>query len=161
MANMRQAFSQALYTLMAENKNVYLLMGDLGYGLYDIHREEFPDRALNMGASEQAMMGAAVGLALSGKIPFVYSITPFLLARPFETLRTYVAHENVPVKLIGSGRGQDYAHDGFSHYAGDDESITVALGIESYWPKDPDNITVQLLRDMVRCPRPEYLNLQR
>jgi transketolase C-terminal domain/subunit len=56
------------------------------------------------------MIGAATGMAMEGKIPVVYSITPFLLYRPFVFLRNYLHHENIPVKLVGGGRNKDYGY---------------------------------------------------
>src|SRR5260221_5103862 len=87
------------------------------------------------------MVGIACGLALEGKIPFVYSITPFLLYRPFELLRTYVDHEHIPIKLIGSGRDTDYKHDGYSHDATDVLTIINTLpNIVQYWPEDKETV---------------------
>ena len=120
---MRRCFADILHQHMACNKDIWVITADLGYKMWDMIRDDYPQRFINAGASEQAMMGMAVGLALEGKIPVVYSITPFLLYRSFETLRNYVNHERIPVKLIGSGRGRDYAHDGFSHWAEEDRDI--------------------------------------
>ena len=69
---------------MSANEDIVVLTGDLGYGLWDKIRIDYPDRFWNVGSSEQLMMGMASGMAMDGKIPFVYSITPFLLYRPFE-----------------------------------------------------------------------------
>ena len=118
---MRKEFADKLYELMQKDKDVYFVTGDLGYGIFDKICQDFPERFINTGAAEQAMMGVAIGLTLKGKKVFVYSITPFLLYRAFEAIRTYINHEKIPVILVGSGRGNDYEHDGFSHYAGDDE----------------------------------------
>lgn len=115
----RGYFGYTLYQEMLNNKDIILLTGDLGFKLFDAHREDFPDQFINCGASEQAMMGIAVGLAMQGKIPVVYSITPFLVFRAYETIRNYIANEQLNIKLIGSGIDDDYKHDGFSHYAGD------------------------------------------
>ena len=114
-------FRSKLYELMQKDENVFFVTGDLGYGIFDKICQDFPERFINTGAAEQAMMGVAIGLTLKGKKVFVYSITPFLLYRAFEAIRTYINHEKIPVILVGSGRGNDYEHDGFSHYAGDDE----------------------------------------
>ena len=99
---MRRTFRDLLTTEMRENENISLLVGDVGYGLFDDLRKEFPNRVINPGASEQLMIGMAVGMAMEGVIPVVYSITPFVLYRPFEFIRNYVNHENIPVKLVGS-----------------------------------------------------------
>ena len=102
--NQRQRFTELLTEEMRQNKDIILLVGDVGYKVFDHLREEYPDRVINPGAAEQLMIGMAAGLAMDGKIPVCYSITPFVLYRPFEFIRNYVNHENLPVKLVGSGR---------------------------------------------------------
>lgn len=114
--SIRGYFAYALYSEMAIHEQVWLLTGDLGYGMFDAHKEDFPERFINCGASEQAMIGIACGLALSGKVPFCYSITSFLLYRPFEWIRNYLENERFGVKLVGSGMETDYKHDGFTHH---------------------------------------------
>ncbi len=113
--SIRGWFAAALYDEMEKDDRIWLLTADLGYGMLDKIRDDFPERFINFGASEQLMIGAGVGLALSGQIPFCYSITTFLLYRPFEWLRNYVNHESIPVRLVGSGFGNDYKHDGITH----------------------------------------------
>ena len=70
---MRNAFINTLYTLTKENKNICLLTGDLGYTVFEEYRRSFPHNFFNAGVAEANMIGVAAGLALSGKIPFVYS----------------------------------------------------------------------------------------
>ena len=84
---MRGEFGYYLYLGMAMDPNIILLVGDLGYKLFDCHREDMENQFINVGASEQAMIGVASGLALSGKTPVCYSITPFLIYRGFEGIR--------------------------------------------------------------------------
>ena len=85
--NQRQKFKELFTEEMKQNDNIILLVGDVGYKIFDHLREEFPSRVINAGASEQLMIGMAAGLAMDGKIPVCYSITPFVLYRPFEFLR--------------------------------------------------------------------------
>ena len=158
---MRAAFSNNIYQHMKSNNNIYVVVNDLGYKMWDRIREDFPDRFINVGAAEQTLIGVAVGLALSDKIPIVYSITTFLLYRPFETIRNYLHHEKIPVKLIGSGRNKDYIHDGFSHWAEEDRKIMAVLkNIRSYWPKDIKEIP-KLVDRMLKSKDPYYINLKR
>lgn len=152
---MRKQFAIQLEMLMQDDQNVVLITGDLGYGLFDKIRAKYPDQFFNVGAAEQTMMGAAVGMALSGKTVFVYSITPFLLFRPFETIRNYISHESIPVIMVGSGRDSDYSHDGFSHFAGDDEIIKQLPNIE-FIKQDEFS-----LASIVKSGKPTYLNLKR
>lgn len=139
---------------MQNNWSVYFITGDLGFGLADKIRDDFPDRFINVGAAEVTMLGVGIGLALDGKIPICYSITPFLLFRPYEGIRNYLHHEQIPVILVGSGRGKDYEHDGFSHWAEDDVDALRHLDIERYYDYES-------LEDIVVKNKPAYINLSR
>lgn len=152
----------ALYNAMLTNTNTILLTGDLGYGMWDKVREDFPERFINCGAAEFSMLGVAVGLAMEGKVPVVYSITPFLLFRAAEMLRNYVNREKWNVKLIGSGRDDDYSkHDGFSHYAGDDKDMLKLFpNIYAQWPRTKEEVP-DAVEDMIARNTPYYLNLSR
>jgi transketolase len=75
---MRKEFAPLLHSEMSLNENIILLTGDLGYGLWDRIKIDYPDRFFNTLSSEQLMMGMASGLAMDGKIPIVYSITLLL-----------------------------------------------------------------------------------
>jgi len=146
---------------MAENKNIVVLTADLGFGLLDRIRDTYLDRFWNVGAAEQLMIGAGIGLAEAGKIPVCYSMSSFLLYRPFELLRNYVNYENIPVKLIGSGRDKDYSHDGVSHWAHDDTEILRALpNIDPHWPKDIPELE-ECWPNFILSNTPAYLNLTR
>ena len=157
----RGCFAYALYNQMVKNKNIWVVTGDLGYHVLDFIKRDFPERFINVGASEQAMVGIGVGLALQNKIPVVYSITTFLLYRPFETIRNYLNHEKIPVKLVGSGRDKNYEHEGFSHWSEEDRKVMKILSnIESHWPDNNEDLTA-LVEQMVNSDKPWYLNLKR
>ena len=159
---MRRAFADELYKWMKKDPLIWVISVDLGYKLWDQIRDEFPDRFINTGAAEQAAMGIAVGLALEGKKPFIYSITPFLLYRAFETIRNYVSHEKIPVRLVGGGRGRDYAHEGWSHDASDDRKIIEASFpyVGRMWPMNVDQVA-ECVAHMVNNNEPQYVNLKR
>ena len=98
---------------------------------------------------------------MHGKIPICYSITPFLLYRPFELIRNYINHENIPVKLVGSGRGKDYDHDGFTHWAEDDLKILDSFpNIQIYVPENIVELN-NVFNEFLYNGRPSYLNLTR
>jgi len=159
--NLRLEFAKLIYAQMKLNQDIWIVTGDLGFGMWDQIQMDFPDRFLNTGAAEQAMMGIAVGLAQAGKIPLVYSITPFLLYRPFETIRNYIHHEQIPVKLIGSGRNMDYECEGFSHWAEEDVQImSVFSNIQAYWPTDLKQLK-EVTEKLINTQKPYYLNLSR
>ena len=146
---------------MAINPDIYLVTGDLGYGLWDKIRLDFSNRFYNVGSAEQLMMGAAIGIAMEGKIPVVYSITPFLLYRPFELIRNYLNHEKIPVKLVGGGRNQDYGYLGFSHWAEDDIKIMSCFeNIRRYYPKSEKELKNKY-KNFLYSQDPAYMNLKR
>ena len=157
--NQRQRFKELFTEEMKQNEDIILLVGDVGYKVFDHLREEFPSRVINPGASEQLMMGMAAGLAMDGKIPVCYSITPFVLYRPFEFIRNYLNHESIPVKLVGSGRNEDYGVCGFSHYACEDlEVMKIFSNIEVHHPQSPADIDI---KKFLYSSTPSYINLQR
>lgn len=157
---MRYELADFLEEEMERNENIFFLTGDLGYKIFDKIIEKYPNRAMTVGAAEQLMMGMAIGLSESGKIPFVYSITPFLLFRPFELIRNYISHEHSNVKMIGCGRSDDYKHDGFSHWAGDDWIIDNFCNIQGYWPNDKKELRV-ILEQELKNDKPCYINITR
>lgn len=156
---MRKQFAEFLHNEMAVNENIYLLTGDLGYGLWDKIKIDYPDRFINFLSSEQLMLGAACGMAMEGKVPVVYSITPFVLYRPFEWIRNYLDHEQIPVKLVGGGRDKDYGYLGFSHWAEEDiEIMSNFKNITLYKPSTPEK---KIFNKLIYNGKPSYLNLSR
>ena len=158
---MRKECMYLLYEEMIKTHNIRVVTADLGFGLLDRIKSTFPDRYYNVGAAEFLMIGVGVGLAEEGIIPVCYSMSSFLLYRPFEMLRNYVDAEKIPVKLIGSGRDKDYSHDGLSHWAHDDEVVLKALpNIDIYKPKSVEELE-SVWKEFIMSDRPAYLNLTR
>ncbi len=124
---MRDAFFHSLLQLAAEDERIYLLSGDLGFGVADEFRRRFPARFLNAGVAEQNMTGVAAGLALAGKIVFTYSIANFPTLRCLEQIRNDVCAHNANVKIVAVGGGLAYGALGPSHHATEDLAILRAL----------------------------------
>ena len=164
---MRKEFASKLYEQMKNNKDIWLVVGDLGYGIWDKVREDFPDRFLNTGAAEQSAVDICIGLALEGKIPIWYSIATFLLYRPFESLRIYINHESIPVKLVASGRGKEYSHDGISHWSEDAKYFLDGLpNIHQHWPdfnewSENGESVEGLFPHIITSGKPEFISLHR
>lgn len=158
---MRKECANLILGSMIDNEKVNVVTADLGFGILDMIKQTFPERFYNVGAAEQLMIGAAIGMAEEGLIPVCYSMSSFLLYRPFEFLRNYVNAENIPVKLVGSGRDKDYSHDGLSHWAHDDEQVLSALpNIKIYKPQSIKELE-EIFPEFLNCPQPAYLNLTR
>lgn len=159
---MRNAFVETLIDLMKTDSRIWMLTADVGYGFFDNIRKTFPDRFLNCGISEQAMIGMAVGLANSGKVPFVFSMTPFVLYRPYEFIRVLVHYDKANVKIIASGRGPDYSDDhNYSHHGTEDKIVLKSLfNIKGQWPKTAKEVPA-MVKEMVEKNGPYYLNIKR
>lgn len=156
---MRKEFASLLHSAMSENENIVLLTGDLGYGLWDRIKIDYPDRFYNTLSAEQLMLGTAVGMAMEGKIPVVYSITPFAIYRPFELIRNYLDHEKIPVKIVGGGRDKEYGYLGFSHWA--EEDINILSNLKNLSLFKPKEFNSNIFNDFLFNNKPSYLNLSK
>ncbi len=124
---MRTAFFKRLESIYADNGDVVVLTGDLGYKLFDRFRALDPKRFYDVGVAESNMIGIASGLALSGKKPYCYSIIPFLVMRPFEQIRIDVAYHDLDVRLVGAGGGFAYGLEGITHHGLEDIALMRTL----------------------------------
>ena len=128
---MRKIFKDMLIELALKDENVVFLTGDLGFE-FNAFKDKFPHRYFNMGVCEQTMIGAAAGMAMEGLKPFVYSITPFLLERPFEQVKLDLDQQKVNVNLVGYC---DYPEMGPTHAELDWKVISPLLkNTKSFFP---------------------------
>ena len=133
---MRRRFGEIISELADKDKKIYVIVGDIGYRIFDQFRERHPDRFINMGICEQSIIGVSAGMALEGLKPWVYTITPFLIERPFEQVKLDIDQQNVNVKLVGYA---DYPTLGPTHSELNGEKlIQLFTNITSFFPKDGD-----------------------
>ena len=125
---MRNAFVEELVSIARSDQRVWIICGDLGYGVLDEFRDVLPSQFVNAGVAEQNMTGLATGLALEGRIAFTYSIANFSTLRCLEQVRNDVCYHNANVKIVSVGAGLAYGTHGYTHYAIED------LGILSWMP---------------------------
>jgi transketolase len=138
-----------------------LITGDLGFSVIEPFCEEFPDRFINVGVAEQNMAGIGTGLALSGFIPFLYSISTFASMRPYEFLRNGPIHHHLPLRVIGVGTGFEYGSAGFTHHVLEDVGLfrlQPTMGI--YSPAD-DAQTANVLSQTYADDGPTYYRLSK
>ncbi len=156
---MRNAFMSELVALAAINKNIVLMVGDLGYSVVEPFRDQFPDRFINAGVAEQNMMGMAAGLASEGCHVFVYSIANFPTFRCAEQIRNDVDYHQLPVTVVSVGGGLAYGNLGYSHHAVQDYALMrVMPNMLIGAPGDPLEVS-SCLRYLVNNPQPSYLRL--
>lgn len=151
---MREAFSNALVRLALHDPKVLLLTGDHGYALFDEFRKRCPDQYINAGIAEQNMVGMAAGLARVGFRPFVYGLAAFVPVRTVEQIKLDIAHDDLPVVLLGDGAGFVYSHLGTSHQSTEDIACTRAIpGLNVLSPADRFEMTASMdYAYAVKCP---------
>jgi transketolase len=98
---MKWAFQQAITARAALDDRIFLIIGDVGGGLFKDFRRHFPKRYFNAGLCEQSMVSLAAGMAIEGFRPVIYTITPFLIERAFEQVKLDVDVQQLPVGLVG------------------------------------------------------------
>lgn len=156
---MREAFSTALVRLALSDPKVLLLTGDHGYALFDEFRKRCPDQYINAGIAEQNMVGMAAGLARVGFRPFVYGLAAFVPIRTVEQIKLDIAHDGLPVVLLGDGAGFVYSHLGTSHQSTEDIACTRAIpGLEVLSPSDRFEMTASM-DYAYAANRPVYLRM--
>jgi transketolase len=158
---MRGAFFRALLTLAEQDDRVNLIVGDLGFGVVEEFAQRFPERFLNAGVAEQNMTSLAVGMALSGKVVFTYSIANFPILRCLEQVRNDVCYHNANVKIVAVGGGLSYGSLGSTHHATEDLAIMRSLPrMVVVAPGDPAEAEAAT-QAVAAHPGPCYLRLGR
>jgi transketolase len=158
---MRDAFVKRLLELARLDSRLFLVTGDLGFGVLDTFEKELPGQYLNVGVAEQNMAAVATGLALEGLIPFTYSIGNFPTLRCLEQLRNDAFYHDANVKVVCIGGGFTYGQLGMSHHATEDLSIMRALPNVTVVVPANDLETVAAVDALVARPGPAYLRIER
>ena len=158
---MRTETIEALTDYARTHPEVMLVTADLGYSVLERFAEALPAQYANVGVCEQAMVGIAAGLALSGHRVVLYSIVNFPTLRCLEQLRNDVCYHDLPVTVIAVGGGLAYGAQGYTHHGLEDLGIMAMLpNMAVVCPADPHE-AVELLPQLLERRRPAYLHLGR
>lgn len=124
-------------------------------------RDQFPERALDVGVAEANMMGIAAGLSVMGKIPFAHSFTPFATRRCFDQMTISVAYAKQNVKIVGSDPGVSAEINGGTHMSFDD--VNMMRGVPDMVIVEPiDTVSMkELLPQIAAYNGAVYLRLYR
>ncbi len=152
---------QALMELAERNSNVMLLTADLGFSVFEEFEDRFENQYINVGVSEQNMIGVAAGLALEGKQVFVYSIGNFPTLRCLEQIRNDICYHNLNVNIISMGAGFSYGALGMSHHATEDLSILRSLPNITVLAPSGKKETYELVNQVVEMANPSYIRLDK
>ncbi len=154
---MRRVFGKIINELAKTDPSIVLLVGDIGYGIFDDFRKNHPKRFFNMGICEQSLIGTASGMSLEGLKPWVYTITPFLIERPFEQIKLDINQQKTNVKLVGYA---DYPNLGPTHAEINGKKLmSFFSNIKSFFPKD----SKETEKFIIKCSKingPTFISLK-
>jgi transketolase len=157
---MRIAACIAWQNLFTEHRFAFLT-GDLGFMALEPLRDEMAAWFINAGVAEQNMVSVAAGMSKLGIETWVYSIAPFIYARPFEQIRNDVCLNHLPVKIVGNGGGYAYGSMGSSHHAIEDYGVLLGLQeMQIFVPAFDEDVETIIYR-MSASTNPGYLRLGR
>ena len=156
--NYRKEIINKLIPYFEKDPRYYLLIGDMGFGAIDKMKATMPERMTNCGIMEQGMVGIAAGMALSGKVPIVYSIVNFLCFRALEQIRNDVVLQDLNVKFIATGANNYFDFLGDSHCCGfDDVKIMEIIHMPVYDPFDLD--FDEMINAWIASDKPGYMRV--
>ncbi len=154
---MRRIFGKIISELADKDEKIVLLVGDIGYGIFDKFREKHPKKFFNLGICEQSLIGAASGMSLEGLKPWVYTITPFLIERPFEQIKLDIDQQKSNVKLVGFA---DYPNLGPTHSELNGKKLMKLFkNIKSFFPNN-SNETEKYVYECYRSKGPSFISLK-
>jgi len=158
----RRGFGEGLVKAGEADENVVALCADLTESTQmHFFKEKFPERFTQIGVAEQNLVTVASGMAAMGKIPFCSSYAMFSPGRNWEQIRTTIAYNDRPVKIVGSHAGISVGPDGGTHQALEDIAIMRAMpNMEVVSPCDAIEAK-KITQLLAKSGKPAYLRLAR
>lgn len=156
---MRKAMQACVRNFIEENENSALLLVDIGAWPFHDLLEKYPNRAKNIGIFESGTVSLAAGLSLSGIVPTIYGISPFIVQRSLEQLKLDFVYQKIGGNFIVTGASYDFSTLGYSHYCPEDVLTLKTLpGLEVVAPGSPQEFT-DLWNDCHNNGRPTYYRM--
>ncbi len=157
-----EVYGKVLTEMAKKNTNIVALTSDLMRSNKTADfKKAIPERFFNFGIAEMNMVGAAAGMAVSGKIPYVSSFAVFLSLRCAEGLRTDVAYPNLNVRFIATHAGMSLGNGGTTHHATEDIAILRSMaGMTVIVPADSIE-TAKAVRATEGHQGPVYIRIGR
>ena len=143
---MRQVLCEFLNETMAKDPKVVVIDADLAKanGTFNL-RNNYPDRAIDVGVAEQNMASIAAGMASYGYKPFILSFTPFATRRICDQIAISICYANQNVKIIGTDPGISAEFNGGTHMSVEDIGVLRSIpNLVIYEPVD----AVQLYKSL-------------
>jgi transketolase len=159
--SMRDAFLDELYELARKDRRVIFISNDFGAPSLDKFRADLPGQFIHIGIAEQNMVNVATGLALAGKIVYMYSIAPFLPLRCFEQIRVHMAMKGLHITGVMVGAGYSYDLSGPTHQALEDIAVINSLPGMTIFNASESTMGAAIARMTYENPGPIYVRFDR
>jgi transketolase len=163
---MRNALIKQLAAMALQDQRIQVIFPDIG--VFAFKQAGFPEaQTHNVGICEQLAVSLASGmtigaigetLAANKKIPFCYTIAPFLLERAFEQIKM-ACYNNLPIKIVGVGAGLTYSHEGPTHHSLNDIALMRSLPNMVVYSPCSSEETALVTQEMVNNGKPSYIRL--
>lgn len=120
----RDMFGKTLLELGEKEKDIFVVNADVGKATKtEEFGKKFKDRYINVGISEQNMVGVAAGFARAGYIPIMSTFAAFAPGRCYDQIRQSIAYSNLNVKVASTHPGIAIGMDGAIHQSLDDIAL--------------------------------------
>lgn len=156
---MRKQFAKTVFEVAKEDPRLSVMVGDISHGILKDLWSALPRRYFNIGVCEPAMMSFAAGLSMSGLIPVVHTIAPFLIERSYEQIKLDFCYQGLGGNIVSVGSAFDYSKLGCSHHCYNDYGILKLLPtMEIVYPASEKEFDA-LFRQTYSNGRPTYFRL--
>jgi transketolase len=161
MKSTRDAYGECLVEL-GKDERVIVMDADTSTSTRtNMFAKKYPNRFFNVGCAEQNMIATAAGFAYGGRIAIASAFAIFATARTWEQIRSFVAHDNLNVKIIVTHSALTNAPDGESHQSLEDIAmLRVIPNMTVIVPADAEE-TKQAIRAAIEHKGPCYVRLNR
>jgi transketolase len=148
----------AIARMADANPRILTLTADLGAVLAEF-RERHPERYVELGIAETNSISFAAGLATCGYLPYVYSMSPFGVLKCAEQIRTDLAYNHLPVRLVGRLTGLAMGLFGTSHHAVEDVAVARTLTNMTVVAPADSHAVLSLMRSTEPHDGPIYIRI--
>lgn len=162
MLTQAEVYGKVLVEMGKTNKDIVVLSADLmrSNKTREFH-DAFPERFFNVGIAEQNLFSVAAGLARAGKIPFASTFAAFTSMRACEQVRTDIAYNDLPVKIVATHSGLSMGTGGPTHFATEDLAIMRSMANMSVIVPADSVETARAVAACVEWPGPVYIRIGR
>ena len=149
-------YEEILLNLVENDERIMVLTAENRAAIRNLP-QKIGERFIDVGITEQTMIGVAAGLALRGRIPVTHALAAFLIMRAFEFIRTDVGIAHLPVKIVGYVPGFLSEANGPTHQAIEDISLMRGIpGMNVFCPADEEDMLIGL-NQVLLDPNPFYI----